>query len=148
MFNFITHSLFFNECYEIWKASLRINDECFSANLEGKHAFFFSLFNYRFKLYKLPTDPFSSVECNFIGFFFLFLATCYLNFPFFFQFIEWSFLRLLYWLDFVFVWQIYVRFALFFICLYVLSITVECRFIDDFSQNEIMVSLELFTAFF
>ena len=45
---------------------------------------FFSFFNYRFKLYKLPTYPFSSAECNFIGFFFLFLATCYLNFPFIF----------------------------------------------------------------
>ena len=74
---------------------------------------FFFLFNYRFKLYKLPTNPFFSAECNFIGFFFLFLATCYLNFPFFFQFIQWSFLWLLYWLDFIFVWQIFVRFALF-----------------------------------
>ena len=45
---------------------------------------FFFLFNYRFKLYKLPTNPFLSAECNFIGFFFLFLDTCYLNFLFIF----------------------------------------------------------------
>ncbi|KAK7856562.1 hypothetical protein CFP56_022685 [Quercus suber] len=31
--------------------------------------------------------------------------------------------------------EIFVRFALFFVCLYVLSITVECRFIDDVPQK-------------
>ena len=36
----------------------------------------------------------------------------------------------------------------FFICLHVFSIIVVCRFIDDFSQSEIMVFLKLFTAFF
>ena len=34
--------------------------------------FFFLLFNYRFKLYKLPTNHFSCAKCNFIGFFFYF----------------------------------------------------------------------------
>ena len=58
------------------------------------------------------------------------------------------FFRLLYKLDLFFIWQIFVRFALFFPdCLYVLPNAEECIFVDDFPWTEIMVSLEIFTAY-
>ena len=54
------------------------------------HFFFFLLFNYCFKLYKLPTDHFSCAKCNFIGFFFYFWlpVTLISHLFIFFQFIE------------------------------------------------------------
>ena len=141
----------FLHCNRKFFGSLLCNNKLFR-----RWAFFLSIQLLFPSVYNCPQIIFPLLNLNFQGSSFIsteeHISSKFLGF--FFsdifkkKFIKFCFFRLLIKLDLFFIWQIFVRFALFFPnCLYVLPNAEEFIFVDGFPWTKIMVSLEIFTAY-